>query len=164
MERVYTSPPRAGWGSGPWDDEPDKVQWVDATTGFDCLAVRNLMGAWCGYVGVPESHPWHGRRYDECMQPGCHDEYCWEHTPDSKVNVHGGLTFANSCYEKGPVESSICHVPFDGRADKVWWFGFDTCHAGDMAPKYPTHYEEYRTLSYVRSEVAKLAAQLMFGV
>lgn len=39
-----------------WDQEPDRKHWVQQ--GLDCLIVRNLMGALCGYVGVPPSHPY----------------------------------------------------------------------------------------------------------
>lgn len=43
---------RVKWGPGPWDGEPDKMQWTDPATGLDCLIVRNTLGALCGYVGV----------------------------------------------------------------------------------------------------------------
>src|SRR6266436_107280 len=52
---------RTGWTEGPWDQEPDRLEWKDATTGLTCLAVRNRFGAWCGYVGVPPTHAWHGK-------------------------------------------------------------------------------------------------------
>src|SRR5258707_18375 len=49
------------WPTGPWDAEPfNKVVWVDPATGLDCMLIRGGMGAWCGYVGVPKEHPWHG--------------------------------------------------------------------------------------------------------
>ena len=36
----------------PWLDEPDKAQWIDKTSGLDCLIVRvKHHGALCGYVG-----------------------------------------------------------------------------------------------------------------
>ena len=50
-----------GAGSGPWVDERDKAHWLDSPTGPDCLAVRNDLGAWCGYVGLPDPHPLHGK-------------------------------------------------------------------------------------------------------
>lgn len=56
----YTTIDKSTWPRGPWDDEPDKVQWEDAATELPCLIVRNGLGALCGYVGVPEGHPWHG--------------------------------------------------------------------------------------------------------
>lgn len=69
------------WGRGPWDDEPDKKQWLDEATGLPCLAVRaSALGHWCGYVGVPVGHPAYGKGY-----------------ADLDVTVHGGLTFADRC-------------------------------------------------------------------
>lgn len=68
---------KSGWGPGPWSDEPDKIQWADEDTGLPCLIVRNRAGALCGYVGIPESHPWFGMDYDAI-------------NPD----VHGGLTYS----------------------------------------------------------------------
>ena len=42
----------AAWGQGPWDDEPDRVDFEHA--GFPCLLLRNpRLGQWCGYVAVP---------------------------------------------------------------------------------------------------------------
>ena len=45
---------RSSWPSGPWDNEPDHI-------GGEYLGVkwemkRNQMGAWCGYVELPEGH------------------------------------------------------------------------------------------------------------
>jgi len=39
---------KSTWGPGPWQEEPDKVQWQDPQTGSVCLAVRGPMGGWCG--------------------------------------------------------------------------------------------------------------------
>lgn len=142
--------------SGPWDDEPDKVQWVDEATDLDCLAVRNSMGVWCGYVGVPPCHPAHGADYT-----------------DLDVDVHGGLTFASSCNEEAEDEGhGICHVPLPGREANVWWLGFDCGHVGfDVIPAFLKHdvnlpksgrfASVYRNLDYVKAECASLAAQLL---
>ena len=40
----YRTEDKAGWGEGPWQDEPDKVVWVDPATGLDCMAKRNRLG------------------------------------------------------------------------------------------------------------------------
>jgi hypothetical protein len=71
---------RKDWGIGPWNNEPDKMQWQDAATGLACLAVRNDMGVWCGYVGIPEGHPWYGKGYEDL----------------GDVDVHGGLTYGSA--------------------------------------------------------------------
>lgn len=161
LERTYTTMDRSHWASGPWDDEPDKVQWVDGGTDLDCLAVRNGVGAWCGYVGVPEGHPWYAVDYSSST---CGHAGCYEHTPDSMTSVHGGITYSNFCDEDSPEAEAICHVPFPGRPEKVWWFGFDTCHLGDTYPDrramFSTEIDVYRTLAYVKDQCAILARQL----
>lgn len=157
---------KSAWGEGPWLNEPDKVQWTDKATGFTCLAVRasrpgdfdkklNMLaglGHWCGYVGVPENHPLFGKSYG-----------------DVDADVHGGLTFADRCDEQDK-EHGICHVG----EEKLWWFGFDCAHSGDLSPgtkavlkkldESRSHYgdfeEKYRDLNYVKAECANLAAQL----
>lgn len=138
---------------GPWDDEPDKVQWVDPATNLDCLMVRASTGAWCGYVGVPQGHPSYGQDYDYIS-----------------VTVHGGLTFANLCQPGEPIDG-VCHVAEPGREQKPWWLGFDTAHLGDITPLelalerfygergYPVR-GEYRDEAYVKAETTALAAQL----
>lgn len=120
--REYRTKDKKAWGHGPWQDEPDKISWVDEATGLDCLIVRNHGGALCGYVGVPETHPLFGLGYNEtspalaaalearmnqpvdmgrvgmgvmlaAMSVGLRP------TPDQVLDVHGGITFADRCQE-----------------------------------------------------------------
>jgi hypothetical protein len=128
--------------------EPDKVQWIDANTGLDCLAVRHPHGGfWCGYVGVPASHPMYGKDYD---------------VPD--VEVHYGLTFSDKCMKNMLPCEGVCHIPQNGRSDDIWWFGFDCAHLGDLAPGYSRHSmdnaDQYRPLTLVEQECKNLAKQL----
>jgi len=149
---------RTGWPTGPWDSEPDKVQWVDERTGLDCLAVRQPdMGHWCGYVGVPDGHPWHGKDYDDVRVPN-------EDGDNGCPDVHGGLTFSDACDEGG----RICHVPQSGRPKNVWWLGFDCAHGGDRHPAHarvalPSWVSDgaYRDLAYVEGSCRHLARQAM---
>lgn len=145
--KIHDDKVRVKWGSGPWQSEPDKAQWIHA--GLDCLIVRNDMGALCGYVGVPNGHPLHGKDYDQA-----HDL--------AEIDVHGGLTYARDCAGK------ICHVPEQGRPDHVWWLGFDCAHLGDFVPSSNSlrsfglsrrRDEVYRDLAYVKAEVERLADQ-----
>lgn len=134
--------------SGPWDDEPDKIQWQDAT-GYPCLIVRNGGGALCGYVGVSEGHPMFGKDYEAAED----------------LAVHGGITFAGPCQEDDK-EHGICHIPAPGEPDHVWWLGFDCAHGGDITPSsiIPSlrlsGREIYRDVSYVTAECTTLAVQL----
>lgn len=187
-ERTYTSMDKSAWGPGPWQTEPDKIQFKDKETGLPCLIVRNHMGALCGYVGVSEGHPAFGKSYHDAEELVPGDEY---------INVHGGLTFSGHCDEEGPEDASICHIPEPGEPDNVWWLGFDCLHAHDIAPRMEAdnarRYKEtgdpvwlpyaerttnllkemnepedvlhdwtpvYRNQSYVRAEIASLARQL----
>lgn len=151
---------REGWTAGPWDNEPDKLNWVDPATDLDCMLVRNHHGAWCGYVGVQPGHPWHGKDYQSI---------------EMDVQVHGGLTYSNKC------AGDICHVPEPGRPDDVHWFGFDCNHLWDVAPgmeaqmrrlrrEFPEQgwpdkpdslllRESYKDMAYAKAQVESLALQ-----
>lgn len=152
-EKTWTWIDKAGWGEGPWQEEPDKIEWRDAATGYPCLIRRVAYhGALCGYVGVPPVHPWHGKDYDEI---------------DAEIAIHGGLTYAAPCQEESDARG-VCHVPEPGEPDHVWWFGFDAGHSGDLGPGFRAEYRclmremgaVYRSVSYMREEVARLAQQL----
>lgn len=161
-EQTWINPEvdRSGWGTGPWDGEPDKVAWTDPATGYPCIASRGnpSHGSWCGYVAVEPGHPLHGKG----------------HYDADELEVHGGLTFAAPCAEDEPVEKAVCHVPEPGKSGDVHWFGFDCHHAFDYAPAYVARMRElyphdpilrddggtYRTLEYVKAECASLAKQL----
>jgi hypothetical protein len=142
---------KSTWGDGPWQNEPDREQWQHA--GYACLIVRNdrRSGHLCGYVGIDESHPLFGKKFDVV-----------------DVDVHRGLTFAGVCQGK------ICHVAEPGLPEKVWWLGFDCLHMGDLSPGIAAfersipelarfahlRNDTYRDIAYVRSETEKLAEQL----
>lgn len=144
--KTWTTMDKAAWGPGPWQDEPDKEQWADEATGYACLLKRNRSGSLCGYVGVPDGHPWHGRGYDSV-----------EPYPD----VHGGLTYADLCQE-GDEGETICHVAAPGEPEPLWWLGFDCAHAWDLMPAHRFGFDgdnTYRTAEYVKAQCAGLAAQ-----
>jgi hypothetical protein len=148
---------RSDWeadaGPGPWNDEPDKIQWIDEATDLDCLMHRNHSGAWCGYVGVAEGHPMFEKPY------GAVD-----------VEVNGGLTYADFCQPVDDESHGICHTPFEGRPHRVWWLGFDCAHAFDLMPGTialdrrfgSIFYDDrtYRDRAYVEAQCRSLAQQL----
>jgi hypothetical protein len=159
----YRTIDKTSWGPGPYQDEPDKVQFADEATGLPCLIRRvEALGSLCGYVGVPEGHPWHGQDYDNV-----------------DADVHGGLTFAGAG-GGGDEATSICHKPEPDEPDTVYWLGFDCGHGGDLFPAMQSDYAQavammsaivggtgigrrssgaYRDLAYVKSELASLARQ-----
>lgn len=185
--REYRTIDKSLWNRGQWDNEPDKVQWIDDTTGLDCLIVRTHRGNLCGYVGVGPDHVLSGIEYDqECPALA----KLWERrqkrplgknpsltllvdamfgggnkiTPDRAFEVHGGITFSGFCANSGDETHGICHVPEEGRPHKVWWFGFDCAHCDDLSPSETNEvlrkHGTYRTIEYVKSQIESLAKQL----
>lgn len=141
--------------NGRWMDEPDRFEFK--RKGLNCLLSR-VPGTfhWCGYVGVPLSHPAAGKNYD-----------------DVHVEVHGGLTYGAECHSK------ICHIPDKGEEDHLFWLGFDCAHAGDIMPgmeiaratiselmeihkefEYLHTEDQYRDINFVMNETIRLADQL----
>ena len=155
--------------TGPWDSEPDKLdfQWYK----LPCRLRRGPAGHWCGYVGVPKNHPWHGKGYSTYVdvpksvvnRPLHEDEYspinllCARPELVEKgmleiciaVDVHGGLTWAAD------------HAA-DTDPDGHWYFGFDCAHCDDLCPKHGdiTGSGIYRDIEYTKAQARKLARQL----
>ncbi len=82
LRRLGDPVDRTGWPPGPWDHEPDIKEWLYLKKGMapiKCVAFRNWMGVWCGYVALPKGHAWEGKGYDNIS-----------------ASVHGGLTFSGT--------------------------------------------------------------------
>lgn len=142
---------KSSWGDGPWQSEPDRVEWRTAAGLLGLITRVPNSGILCGYVMVPPGHPLHGVTY--------HD------APVYDLMAHGGITYSASCRD------NVCHVPAPGEPDDVWWIGFDTGHAGDYMPGHEALFQRigrlswrendvYRDVVYVRAEVEQLAAQI----
>lgn len=159
---------RSRWPKGPWDREPDRVDWKTAA-GLPAIALRHTSGHWCGYVAVPPGHAFY---------PG------GPHAAGESLTLeglHGECTYADRCTGR------VCHVPEPGEPDDVFWYGFDYAHHMDAAPGSddPEHGFSvwpddsgtclwgprarecagkvkgvYRTLDYVRADMEKAAAAL----
>lgn len=154
----------------PWFQEDNKVDFE--AEGYRCAMRRGPVGAWCGYVGIPKSHPWYGKSYTEEVKPSMdmlsqrdpldhgpidllcmvlsNKDPCESLAITLCLRVHGGLTWADNHH--------AC-----GEPDGLWWFGFDCAHAGDLCPgmfSYPHPGDVYRDQQYVVAEVQSLAAQL----
>jgi hypothetical protein len=132
---------RTGWPPGPWDQEPDRIEWR-ARAGLPCLIVRSpSVGVLCGYVGLPPGHRYHGVDAEAV---------------DVEVPV-------DLCYS-APCRGAICHVPAPGKAEDVWWIGFDCAHAHDLMPfvaeRFAGHGLVYRDVAHVTALVNALAEQL----
>lgn len=135
-----------------------KTEKIILHRGLIGVVLFQKSGHRCGYVQVPEGHPYYGY------------EITYDDNPDLEPpSVHGGVTFSESSKGTGyPMET-------DG-----WWIGFDCNHAHDgkdhdLAAKYFPNsreeileekeiyestalpkYETMRSLEYVTEETYKL--------
>jgi len=129
----------------PWENEPDHAEWVQEISGYKCRISRmEGSGALCGYVGIPKEHRFWGVGYDPASE-----------LSDISDNVHGGITYSQ-------------------QGDDGWWyFGFDTTHINDFAPKLVelliefgrkdlpfTDCMNYKTWEFVEDEIHWLGKRL----
>ena len=168
--QLFENPNRHPHAPGPWENEPDKLAWIDAKTGKDCILLRQPAGEWAGYVGVNPAHPLWGFSHDAL--PTCTD-----------IRVHGPIDYAEGCDEDEEPQISVCHVlggavrrpqrPSrktrssigDDEHPDIWWFGFTADQPGDLLPNRvrPLEAEEgrtYRDIHFMYDEVTWLAGQL----
>ncbi len=156
---------KSGWGDGPWQGEPDRVEWREGS--YKCLVLRNQLGALCGYAAVPPGHACYGLEYDALNEAG--------------VDVYDGLSYSSAA----GIESPVGHVELvSGRiAGDEWWVGFScTNYMRDVLPKHeavrrelerqgapkwpewpadsPFGPRSYKDLAFVMVEVRRLVAAL----
>jgi len=165
---------RNDWPCGPWDNEPDMLDWEHA--GLKCAIRRGPMGHLCGYVGIYKNHPLYGVDYNarsetlrdmlnDMMDKPVPDRFAVllaalageiDPRPDVVFEVHGGLTYSD------------WQAP-EMAKDGCWWYGFDCAHVGDLAPKdmnfrmehgWELRGDTYRDIEYVKAETERLADQL----
>lgn len=119
--------------NGPWSNEADNETWQ--AHGFTCEIKRNeAMGHLCGYVHIPEEHPWCGESYD-----------------DIGVDVHGGLTFSARCKTSGGWMVGFYCAHFGDATPMSRALPFDHID-------YTTS-GTYRDWAYVKAETERLAEQ-----
>lgn len=140
-EKLLRNVDRKNWPEGPWDKEPDHLEWT-TQVGLPAVLQRNSLGSLCGYVGVPPSHPAYQTGYDDVTG-----------YDDMGVSVHGGLTYSEP------------EAPYSHQTG-FWWFGFDAGHHGDISPSMlgllgsSSQDGSYRDVSYIKRECEDLARQL----
>lgn len=107
-----------------------------------CVQRMGCGGNLNGYVAVTKEHALFGKSYSDI---------------DMALIAHGGITFSRA--ELPGIDKELF--------GELWWFGFDTAHAGDLRPfqtdidrKYPLRNEEYRDFEYVKEQTMHLAEQL----
>ena len=128
---------KTGWPDGVWMDEPDEVRF--SVAGFECFIVRHhRLGHLCGYIGVPQEHPFYGVNYD-----------------DIDIEAHGGLTYSD---EGSGLGKKVEQFEVN---EQLWFLGFDCAHFNDHIPTLEDSFgSEYRTIEYVKKELARIATQL----
>jgi len=105
---------KALWGAGPWQDEPDRVEFRHA--GMPCVLQRSpFYGAWCGYVAVYPLHPWYGA-----------DRYEIDAGEDVPVSVS---------YAAHDDDLVTC-ATLRGESSDRYWVGFGYFGANDYGPKF----------------------------
>lgn len=157
---------RTGWPHGPWDGEPDRDEWLDAATGYACVASRNYSGAWCGYVRVPPTHPLHGMDYSGQVPDSLTSAA--EKALDGPIGKRGVMAVVSAALKDGMRIDSLLDVhgsiTYAGELRDVegHWFGFDCSHLHDMSPgvDWFDAFDIYRDLDYVKAECSSLARQL----
>lgn len=174
--------PKDQWGEGPWQNEPDELDYVEAVTRLPCRLWRNRMGVWCGYVGVFRGHPFFGTDYNECRCPrrpqgrrqygarrvrgrdkfhARRHKWSCPHSIEALLEVHGGVTYT------GPRKEAL-------HSKQAWYIGFDCGHYNDISPgleallaslpgrdkPFESFGGTYRTVDYATTECMVLAHQL----
>ena len=174
--QVWHNPERKPSGDGPWNDEADKIAWVDEETEFGCIILRQENGTLSGYVGVGADHPLFGFS-DEAVPVGISN------------SVHGGVTYCKTCevnrfkqeeYGDPRVERyTVCHVTRtrvvrnyrtvqatkdEFEHEDLWWLGFDTDHLGDYVPagfdRNNRPDDVYRDQAFVYRQIVEFAKRL----
>ena len=102
--------------------------------GFPCHVVHNGFGYRCGYLSVPEGHPWYEVHYDKI-----------------DTDVHGGLTYSAETKDGWKVGFDCAH----------WMDAQDPELMTDEIPKMDIFGRdgEVRTTEYVLNELERLAEQ-----
>lgn len=126
-------------------DEPEpyveEFNAIQLLSEMPAIAVRNWLGAWCGYVGISKSHRLYGKDpydyYDEMPQP------------------HGGITF----HQHSPTYDFAIGMP----NANLWWLGFDCAHYGDFCPhgSVLNTPAEYRNIDYVINNLHEMVEALI---
>ena len=171
--QVFHVPARHPSGDGPWKHEPDKLAWVDASTGLACTILRQEDGVLGGFVGVGDDNPLFGFEVDA--------------VPSALgISPHGGLDYAAPC-EDGPTEITVCHPKTANRKrpgrskdgddnhgshEPLWWFGFHCDRNHDLVPGRQVNPNDlgaengrvYRDIAYVYAQTCRLARLLKAAV
>lgn len=161
---------RSSWGDGPWNNEPDELEWTDEITGLSCAIIRMPWnGALNGYVAVPPGHLLHGKSYSDRVKVP-------EGAMSRSINVAQDIgyirLFTASISVAEDMQKAeldlvlLCHGGLTyakAASDGAWWFGFDSQHCDDASPKDDRPWASdavYRDLPYMKKQCERLAWQI----
>lgn len=135
---------------------------------------RNHAKAWCGYVGIPTTHPYFGKSYGDRVPADRGSILIKDQSPISLL-VEGmaeddGMVALDVLLDcPGGITWGADHVPWGGLPNH-WYFGFDCNHYNDLSPRdiiqemvegESWRTGTYRTLEFVDRACRRLAEQLM---
>jgi len=133
------------------DDKTLHVHEWTTEAGLKARLVFTRCEFFCGYVGVPKEHAFHG------VEPRYSNNDYLE-SEVANLEVHGGITFAQD----------FCPPNYEENAG-LWWLGFDCNHCDDLRyedrkqvqpPDYPWPMY-FKDENYVMAECEKLARQIV---
>lgn len=126
---------KSTWGVGAWSFEPDEEEFIHA--GQQCFIWRHpSIGHWCGYVAIPEGHPWHQKPYE-----------------DIHVEVHYGLTFGDKFFDGS--KGDTYWLGFDCAHS-----GDYTPYTGSRGWSYGENEYDYKDIEFVKMHTKRLAEQV----
>lgn len=145
--------------AGPWRHEADKLAWVDAATGSQCVILRTVPGGHLrGYVGIEIGDAMFGWSHDEIPS-------------GLGIRVHGGLDYSEVSGLGGEHDEEMVgvdHFEVHGSEDPRWWFGFGCDKSGDLVPDasdafmaYVGDVPVYRDERFVFEQCTALAQRLL---
>lgn len=143
------------WGPGEWVDEPDIFEFEHA--GFTCFGSRVvaldglnrdflIMGHWCGYVLIPQGHPWHGKEMEQ-IEAECHGGI----THSKAGYLKDGWSVGFDCAHSGDLMPSMNALKKQLPKCKI--FGEIT----DFIERISYFKDIYRDIEYVKQECRTLA-------
>lgn len=138
---------KSTWGDGPWQDEPDLLQWCAAEPPhYECQIQRSdIAGCLNGYVALPIGHPMHGKPFEQIP-----------------ASAHRGLTYAEEGAGGVWVVGFDCARAFDfaPAMESRLSAALGPEHAEWEADLPPFMQNTYKPIGYVREQVESLARQL----
>jgi len=89
-----------------WPNNEYSFTTYEDNTGYQCSIKRNIAGVWCGYVTLPESHPYYTSNKDDLKHI---------------ISVHGKLSYSNSGTFGFDCACKNDYVPKNPKSNCKYW-------------------------------------------